>query len=222
MCLVDRDAEAGRVHADALGGESAIFCEADVTDEASVEAAVRATVAEWGQVNGAVNAAGVATARRLLKTPLDELRQVLDVNVVGSVNVVQATAKAMLEADVDAESGERGVFVNTASVAAYDGQIGQASYAASKGAIVALTLTMARELAEHSIRVNTIAPGIMDTPMLAGLPEKARISLGKQVPFPQRMGDPAEYAKAVVSIIDNGYWNGEVLRLDGAIRMAPK
>lgn len=209
------------MHADTLGAESAIFCEADVTDEESVEAAVRATVAEWGSVNGAVNAAGVATARRLLKTPLDEMRKVLDVNVVGSVNVIQATAKAMLEADVG-EDGERGVFVNTASVAAYDGQIGQASYAASKGAIVALTLCMARELAEHSIRVNTIAPGIMDTPMLAGLPEKARTSLGKQVPFPQRMGDPKEYAKAVVSIIDNGYWNGEVLRLDGAIRMAPK
>ena len=204
--------------------EGGRFVETDVTDEGSVRAAVNAAL-EVGGLRGAVNCAGVASAEKVLGRegphPLDSFANVVQINLVGTFNVIRLVAEAMVSND-PSESGERGVIVNTASVAAFDGQIGQVAYAASKGGVVALTLPVARELAKSGIRVMTIAPGIFDTPMMAGLPEEARESLGKQVPFPPRPGRPGEYADLVKHIIENEMLNGEVIRLDGAIRMAPK
>jgi NAD(P)-dependent dehydrogenase (short-subunit alcohol dehydrogenase family) len=204
--------------------EGGRFVETDVTDEGSVRAAVNAAL-EVGGLRGAVNCAGVASAEKVLGREgphsLDSFAKVVQVNLIGTFNVIRLAAEAMVSSD-PSESGERGVIVNTASVAAFDGQIGQVAYAASKGGVVALTLPVARELAGSGIRVMTIAPGIFDTPMMAGLPEDARNSLGKQVPFPQRLGRPEEYADLVKHIIENEMLNGEVIRLDGAIRMAPR
>ena len=204
--------------------EGGRFVETDVTDEVSVRAAVNAAL-EVGGLRGAVNCAGVASAEKVLGREgphsLDSFAKVVQVNLIGTFNVIRLAAEAMVSSD-PSESGERGVIVNTASVAAFDGQIGQVAYAASKGGVVALTLPVARELADSGIRVMTIAPGIFDTPMMAGLPEDARNSLGKQVPFPQRLGRPEEYADLVKHIIENEMLNGEVIRLDGAIRMAPR
>ena len=203
--------------------EGGRFVETDVTDEDSVRAAVEEAL-EAGELRGAVNCAGVASAEKVLGREgphaLDSFAQVVQINLVGTFNVIRLAAEAMAQND-PLENGERGVIVNTASVAAFDGQIGQVAYAASKGGVVSLTLPVARELANHGIRVMTIAPGIFDTPMMAGLPEAARESLGKQVPFPSRLGEPEEYAALVKHIIENGMLNGEVIRLDGAIRMAP-
>jgi NAD(P)-dependent dehydrogenase (short-subunit alcohol dehydrogenase family) len=153
--------------------------------------------------------------------PLEDFAKVVEINLIGTFNAIRLAAAAMVDT-APADGGERGVIVNTASVAAFDGQIGQAAYSASKGGVVAMTLPIARELAQHGIRVMTIAPGIFDTPMLAGLPEKARESLGQQVPFPSRLGQPEEYAALVAHIVTNEMLNGEVIRLDGAIRMAPR
>jgi len=204
--------------------EEGRFVETDVTDEDSVREAVEAT-RELGELRGAVNCAGVASAEKVLGREgphsLDSFAQVVQVNLVGTFNVIRLAAEAMSRNE-PLESGERGVIVNTASVAAFDGQIGQVAYAASKGGVVALTLPVARELARSGIRVMTIAPGIFDTPMMAGLPEDARESLGDQVPFPSRLGKPEEYADLVKHIVENEMLNGEVIRLDGAIRMAPK
>ena len=204
--------------------EGGRFVETDVTDEGSVRAAVNAAL-EVGGLRGAVNCAGVASAEKVLGRegphPLDSFANVVQINLVGTFNVIRLVAEAMVSND-PSESGERGVIVNTASVAAFDGQIGQVAYAASKGGVVALTLPVARELAKSGIRVMTIAPGIFDTPMMAGLPEEARESLGKQVPFPPRPGRPGEYADLVKHIIENEMLNGEVIRLDGSIRMAPR
>ena len=203
--------------------EGGRFVETDVTDEGSVRAAVNAAL-EVGGLRGAVNCAGVASAEKVLGRegphPLDSFANVVQINLVGTFNVIRLVAEAMVSNDPSG-SGERGVIVNTASVAAFDGQIGQVAYAASKGGVVALTLPVARELAKSGIRVMTIAPGIFDTPMMAGLPEAARESLGNQVPFPSRLGKPEEYADLVKHIIENEMLNGEVIRLDGAIRMAP-
>jgi NAD(P)-dependent dehydrogenase (short-subunit alcohol dehydrogenase family) len=204
--------------------EGGRFVETDVTDEVSVRAAVNAAL-EVGGLRGAVNCAGVASAEKVLGREgphsLDSFAKVVQINLIGTFNVIRLAAEAMVSSD-PSESGERGVIVNTASVAAFDGQIGQVAYAASKGGVVALTLPVARELAGSGIRVMTIAPGIFDTPMMAGLPEDARNSLGKQAPFPQRLGRPEEYAGLVKHIIENEMLNGEVIRLDGAIRMAPR
>jgi len=204
--------------------EDGRFVETDVTDEGSVRAAVE-TALEVGELRGAINCAGVASAEKVLGREgphsLDSFAKVVQVNLVGTFNVIRLAAEAMSRND-PLESGERGVIVNTASVAAFDGQIGQVAYAASKGGVVALTLPVARELAKSGIRVMTIAPGIFDTPMMAGLPEAARDSLGKQVPFPPRLGKPEEYADLVKHIVENEMLNGEVVRLDGAIRMAPR
>jgi NAD(P)-dependent dehydrogenase (short-subunit alcohol dehydrogenase family) len=176
-------------------------------------------------LRGTVNCAGVASAEKVLGREgphsLDSFAKVVQVNLVGTFNVIRLAAEAMA-GNEPLEGGERGVIVNTASVAAFDGQIGQVAYAASKGGVVSLTLPVARELARCGIRVVTIAPGIFDTPMMAGLPEDARASLGKQVPFPSRLGKPEEYANLVRHIVENEMLNGEVIRLDGAIRMAPK
>ncbi len=204
--------------------EGGRFVETDVTDEESVRAAVEAAV-ELGALRGAVNCAGIASAEKVLGREgphsLDSFAKVVQVNLIGTFNVIRLAAEAM-SGNEPLESGERGVIVNTASVAAYDGQIGQVAYAASKGGVVSLTLPVARELARSGIRVMTIAPGIFDTPMVAGLPEDARESLGDQVPFPSRLGKPEEYADLVEHIVENEMLNGEVIRLDGAIRMAPK
>lgn len=206
-------------------GERVCFVRTDVTDGAQVQRAVDEAADRFGGVDAAINCAGIATAERVIgrngPLPLDHFTKVIAVNLIGTFNVIRLAAAKMLERTV--EPGEdRGVIVCTASVAAYDGQVGQAAYSASKGGVVGLTLPIAREFAQHQIRVASIAPGIFDTPMLAGLPEPARESLGKQVPFPSRLGRPAEYAALARHIVENQMLNGEVIRLDGAIRMAPR
>jgi NAD(P)-dependent dehydrogenase (short-subunit alcohol dehydrogenase family) len=206
-------------------GATVRFAKTDVTDSAQVQSAVDLAAEAFGGLHGAINCAGIATAERVIgregPLPLERFSKVIAVNLIGTFNVIRLAAAKMIERAV--EPGEdRGVIVCTASVAAYDGQIGQAAYAASKGGIVGLTLPVAREFAQHQIRVASIAPGIFDTPMLAGLPEAARESLGKQVPFPSRLGKPAEYAALARHIAENQMLNGEVIRLDGAIRMAPR
>jgi NAD(P)-dependent dehydrogenase (short-subunit alcohol dehydrogenase family) len=207
------------------GGNSR-FVQTDVTDEASVQGAVGTALEHFGGLQGAINCAGVASAEKTLGRQgphsLESFTQVVQVNLVGTFNVVRLAAEAMAKNEPTDADGERGVIVNTASVAAFDGQVGQVAYAASKGGVVAMTLPVARDLASLGIRVVAIAPGIFDTPMMAGLPEAAKVSLGKQVPFPPRLGRPEEYAALVRHIIENRMLNGEVIRLDGAIRMAPR
>jgi NAD(P)-dependent dehydrogenase (short-subunit alcohol dehydrogenase family) len=206
------------------GEEDLPYVEGDVVREGDVERAVAEAVAQ-GPLFAVVNAAGIGLARKILGREgphdLESFWRVLEVNLVGTFNVLRLAALAMRENPPDGE-GQRGVIVNTASVAAYEGQIGQAAYAASKGGVVALTLPAARELAEWGIRVVTIAPGLFDTPLLQGLPEKAKVSLAEQVPFPRRLGRPEEYAALVLHILENPMLNGEVVRLDGALRMAPR
>jgi NAD(P)-dependent dehydrogenase (short-subunit alcohol dehydrogenase family) len=201
------------------------FAKADVTDEAQVEAAIALAQREFGGLDGAVNCAGIATAERAVgkngPQPLAHFTKVVAVNLIGTFNVIRLAAAQMMQRATQGEE-DRGVFVCTASVAAFDGQIGQAAYSASKGGIVGMTLPLAREFAQAHIRVCSIAPGIFDTPMLAGLPEAARESLGKQTPFPARLGRPAEYALLARHIMENQMLNGEVIRLDGAIRLAPR
>jgi NAD(P)-dependent dehydrogenase (short-subunit alcohol dehydrogenase family) len=216
-----------RVMAADLGGEDSEnirFVETDVTDEESVQNAVDATL-ELGDLHGVINCAGVAIAEKMLGKEgphsLASFNKVVQVNLVGTFIAIRLAAAAMKDNE-PTEGGERGVVVNTASVAAFEGQIGQVAYAASKGGVVSITLPIARELASYGIRVATIAPGIFDTPMMAGLPEEARESLGNQVPFPSRLGKPEEYAALVRHIIENEMLNGEVIRLDGAIRMASR
>jgi NAD(P)-dependent dehydrogenase (short-subunit alcohol dehydrogenase family) len=206
-------------------GSNAIFVKADVTNEADVQAAIDVAMRELGGVHGLVNAAGIATAERVLPKdgiqPLAHFTRTIQINLIGTFNAIRLAAAAMA-GNVPNEGGERGVIVSTASVAAYDGQIGQAAYSASKGGIVAMTLPIAREFARMGVRVMTIAPGTFDTPLLSGLPDAARESLAQQVPFPPRLGRPEEYAALVRHIFENEMLNGEVIRLDGAIRMAPK
>jgi NAD(P)-dependent dehydrogenase (short-subunit alcohol dehydrogenase family) len=222
--IVDLKDDAGSAKA-ARHGSSARFVRADVTSETQVQAAIDIVTKEFGQIDGLVNAAGIPAAERVLPRegvqPLDHFARVIQVNLVGTFNVIRLVAAAMT-ANTPGEGGERGVIVNTASVAAFDGQIGQAAYSASKGGIVSLTLPLAREFARIGVRVMTIAPGTFDTPLLAALPEAARVSLAQQVPFPPRLGRPEEYASLVKHIFENEMLNGEVIRLDGAIRMAPK
>ena len=204
-------------------GERAAFVAADVRDEHQVQQAVEAASA-LGELRVAVNCAGVATPGRVIgrqgPLALETFRTVVDINLVGSFNVMRLAAAAML--DNEPLDGDRGVIVNTASIAAFDGQIGQAAYAASKAGIAGLTLSAARDLADKAIRVMTIAPGTFETPMLAGLPEETRHVLEQQVPHPSRLGQPAEYASLVRYIVDNPMLNGEVIRLDGALRMPPR
>jgi len=224
VILADINHDAGRELAKTLG-DGARFVPTDVTDEASVQNAVVQAQSAFGGLNGAVTCAGVGPAERVVGRngphSLAAFTKTIQVNLVGTFNVVRLAAAQMQHNDADS-SGERGVIVMTASVAAYDGQIGQPAYAASKGGIVSMTLPIARELARFGIRVMSVAPGIFDTPLLAGLPEDARKSLGEQVPFPARLGRPGEFAALVRHIIENQMLNGEVIRLDGALRMAPK
>lgn len=222
VAIFDLNAEAGEALAREIGGR---FCKVDVTDEANVVAALDEAEAAHGPARALVNCAGIVHAIRIVDKDgkphsLDAFRRAIDVNLVGTFNLMSKFAARLIAAGVDAE--EAGVVVNTASVAAYDGQVGQAAYASSKGGVVGLTLPAARDLAQHRIRVVTIAPGIFMTPMLMGLPEAAQESLGKQVPHPSRLGRPEEYAQLVESIVANPMLNGEVIRLDGAIRMAPR
>jgi NAD(P)-dependent dehydrogenase (short-subunit alcohol dehydrogenase family) len=204
--------------------ENVRFVETDVTDERAVQSAVDAAL-EFEGLHCAINCAGVAIAQKVLGRegphPLESFERVVRINLIGTFNVVRLAAEA-ISRNEPSQSGERGVLVTTTSIAAFDGQIGQAAYAASKGGVVAMTLPLARELARSGIRVTSIAPGIFDTPMLAGLPEDARESLGRQVPFPSRLGKPEEYAAMVCHIVENEMLNGEVIRLDGAIRMAAR
>lgn len=226
VVLVDLPTSKGAELAAELG-ERAVFAPADVTDEGQVRAAIEAA-AGLGTLRIVVNCAGVATPGKVLGRegvlPLEQFSRVVQINLIGTFNVVRLCAEAMAAADaLEGEFGpERGVIVNTASVAAFDGQIGQPAYAASKGAVAAMTLPIARELARSLIRVVTIAPGIFETPMLAGLPQAAQDSLGQQVPHPSRLGKPAEYAALVEHVVANAMLNGETIRLDGAIRMSPK
>jgi NAD(P)-dependent dehydrogenase (short-subunit alcohol dehydrogenase family) len=220
VTIVDLPAAPGAEAAEAIGGT---FAPADVTDEAQVSAALDAA-AEHGTIRVAVNCAGVGTAGRVIGKngvlPLEQFSRVINVNLIGTFNVIRLAAERIMAAEpVD---GERGVIVNTASVAAFEGQIGQAAYSASKGGVVGMTLPIARDLADKLIRVVTIAPGLFLTPMLQGLPQEAQDSLGAQVPHPSRLGDPSEYAALVEHIVANPMLNGEVIRLDGAIRMAPR
>ena len=222
VMLADMQADVGEKLAKELGGR---FVKTDVTAEADAKNAVEKTLKELGGLHVLVNCAGIALAERTLgkETPHDLARfaRVINVNLVGTFNMIRIAADAMAKAGPNA-AGERGVIVNTASVAAFDGQIGQAAYSASKGGVVGMTLPIARDLSRSGIRVCTIAPGIFETPMLMGLPKDAQDSLGKQVPFPPRLGRPVEYAQLVRSIVENEMLNAETIRLDGAIRMAPK
>ena len=224
VAILDLNAEAGAKAAKDLGAK-ALFVRTDVANEADVKGAVSAAAQRFGGIHGAVNAAGIGVAEKVLGKagphPLELFEKTIRINLVGTFNVIRLAAAAMAAGE-PTETGERGVIVNTASVSAFDGQIGQAAYSASKGGIVGMTLPIARELARNGIRVMTIAPGIFDTPLLAGLPEPARLSLGQQVPFPSRLGRPDEYAALVRHIVENEMLNGEVIRLDGALRMAPK
>jgi NAD(P)-dependent dehydrogenase (short-subunit alcohol dehydrogenase family) len=222
--ILDVNNEAGR-GAEASIGSAVRFAQADVTSEDQVKAAIDLAVKELGGLHGVVNAAGIGQAAKVLGKngphPLDLFERIIRVNLVGTFNVIRLAA-AVISQNAPEASGERGVIINTASIAAFDGQIGQPAYAASKGGIVAMTLPVAREFASVGIRVVTIAPGIFDTPLLAALPEAARVSLGQQVPFPSRLGQPAEYAALARHIMENEMLNGEVIRLDGALRMAPR
>ena len=223
VVLADVNEEAGAALAAELGAQ-ARFVRTDVTDEDSARRAFEVATG-MGTLRGLVNCAGIAPAERVVGREgahkLDSFARVIQINLIGSFNMIRLAAEIMNASQPEA-TGERGVIVSTASVAAFDGQLGQAAYAASKGGVVAMTLPIARELSRTGVRVMTIAPGIMETPMLLGMPPEVQESLGKMVPFPSRMGKPAEYAALVEHILENAYLNGEVIRLDGAIRMAAK
>ena len=218
VTIFDRDAERGQALAAEIG---ATYVTVDVTDEASVAAGVAAAKAAMGGVNVLVNCAGIAIGEKTVgkEGPHDlaRYRKVIDVNLVGTFNCIRLAAAEM--AGNDLVDGERGAIVNTASIAAFDGQKGQAAYAASKAGVAGMTLPIARDLAQNAIRINTIAPGLFLTPMLMGLPEEARTQLAADVPFPRRLGDPAEYARLVRFMVECGYLNGETIRIDGALRM---
>lgn len=221
VIVADVNATTGEALASELG-EQVVFSQTDVTNEDSVQSTVTLAKARFGGLNGVVNCAGIAVAERVLGKngphPLASFSTVIVVNLIGTFNVTRLAAALIAEGEPSG-AGERGVIINTASIAAFDGQIGQAAYSASKGGVAAMTLPLARDLARFGIRVVTIAPGIFDTPMLAGLPEPARQSLGQQVPFPPRLGRPAEYAALARHVVENEMLNGEVIRLDGGLRM---
>ena len=229
VALFDLNADLGEALAAEIGGT---FCLVNVTDDASVDAGFAKARAAHGQERILVNCAGIGNAIKTVSRdretgavkhfPLDAFNLVIQINLVGTFRCLAKSAAGMLTLDTVGDEGERGAIVNTASAAAEDGQIGQAAYSASKGGVVGMTLPIARDLMNEGIRVNTILPGIFETPLLMGLPEKAIAALNASVPFPKRMGRPAEYALLALSMIENPYFNGEDVRLDGAIRMAPK
>ncbi|TCA04801.1 3-hydroxyacyl-CoA dehydrogenase [Rhizobium leguminosarum] len=224
VTIADLNAEAGQEIVRVFGSD-ARFVRADVTDGEEGAAVVRAAVEAFGSLRGLVNCAGVAPAEKVIGRDgphrLESFARTVGINLIGTFNMVRLAAAAIQKTEPDAE-GERGVIVNTASVAAFDGQIGQAAYAASKGGVAAMTLPIARELARHGIRVVSIAPGIFETPMMADMPAEVQTALGKSVPFPPRLGRPAEFAGLVRHILENNMLNGEVIRLDGALRMGAR
>lgn len=222
--ILDLSVERGEALAKELG-EQTLFIKTDVTSEEEVSNAISKAIESFRSINTVVNCAGIGVAGKLLSRKgvhsLDMFSKVISINLIGTFNVIRLASEQMSKNEAN-ELGERGVIINTASVAAFDGQIGQAAYSASKGGVVGMTLPIARELASYGIRVMTIAPGLFHTPMFDSLPEEARDSLGKMVPFPQRLGYPEEYAQLAESILTNPMLNGETIRLDGAIRMQPK
>ena len=224
VAILDLDTERGTALAEEIAG---FFAQTDVTDNASVDAALEQARQAHGQERICINCAGIAPAARTVGRDgphdMDVFARAIAINLTGTFRVMSRAAASMATADpLPGPDGEKGVIVNTASIAAFDGQMGQAAYAASKGGVAALTLPTARDLAGSRVRVVTLAPGIFDTPMLAGLPESARDSLGKQVPHPARLGDPAEFANLACTVVENAYINGETIRIDGALRMAPR
>ncbi len=222
VAVLDRNAEAAEAVAKAIGGLAA---PCDVADAASAEAAIAKAEAAHGAARVLINCAGIGTPKRVIgregPQPLSDFETVIRVNLVGTFNMIRLAAAAMARL-APLDGGERGVIISTASVAAYEGQIGQAAYSASKGGVVAMTLPIARELAQFGIRVNAIAPGLFLTPMLLGLPQEAQDSLGRAVPYPARLGEPREYAALAAHIVENAYLNGETIRIDGALRMQPR
>lgn len=223
VALLDINKENAQTVANAING---IAIECDVTNAESVEAAIAEAQAKHGAARICISCAGIVHSRRMINRegamPLDEFQRVININLVGTYNVMRLAAAAMIPLEAEGESKERGIVINTASVAAFEGQIGQTAYSSSKGAIVSLTLPAARELASFGIRVMTIAPGLVDTPMFDKIPPEARAALSEMVPFPKRLAHPSEYAMLAKQIIENPMLNGEVIRLDGAIRMQPK
>jgi len=224
VVIADRDAARGEALAKQLG-DGCCFVRTDVTDAASARACVEGALARFGALHGLVNCAGIGVAERILgkegPQPLDHFAKVISVNLIGSFNMLSQAA-AVMSAGQANEAGERGVIVNTASAAAFEGQVGQAAYAASKGGVVSLTLPAARELARFGIRVATIAPGLFLTPMMETLPSEVQASLGKSVPFPSRLGRPEEFAALALHIVENEMINGETIRLDGALRLSAR
>lgn len=222
VAIFDVNEDAGKAHADAIGG---LFLKVDVTDEASVADAIAKAEELHGKARVLVNCAGIAPPKKVVDRegrpqPLDDFRKVIDINLIGTFNVLSQFAACIHDAPPIGD--ERGVIINTASIAAFDGQIAQAAYAASKAGVAGMALPIARELGRYGIRVMTIAPGLFLTPLLAALPEEAQDALGRQAPFPSRLGRPDEYAQMVEAIVANPMLNGETIRLDGAIRMPPK
>ncbi|MCY1266804.1 putative oxidoreductase [compost metagenome] len=224
VVIADMNEELGSRLAESFNGQGA-FLRTNVTDEAQVQAAIDLALERFGALHGAVNCAGVAGGERILNKngvhALSTFNHIISVNLIGTFNVIRLAAAAMNENQPNA-AGERGVVINTASVAAYEGQIGQAAYSASKGGIVAMTLPIARDLARSGIRVCTIAPGLFETPIFNALPEDSKAALSSAVPFPSRLGHPSEYAQLAQQIVENPMLNGETIRLDGALRMAPR
>ncbi|QJR82471.1 SDR family oxidoreductase [Alteromonas pelagimontana] len=226
--LLDLNEELGVQRVNELGADGTVFHKVDVRQESDVQQAIDAVKERFKEIHLCVNCAGIAPAKRLLNregtaAPLADFQKTIDINLVGSFNVARLVAQAMAsQTSLSDDDNERGVIINTASVAGYEGQIGQTAYAASKGGIIALTLPMARDLAPLGIRVNTIAPGVMGTPMLLAMPENVQEALYSNVQYPKRLGLPEEFAKLVLHIADNAYLNGETIRLDGALRMPPK
>ncbi len=225
VLMVDRNEEALNQAAEPFGHQ-ALAAGVDVTDEKSVAEAIAAACNQWGTIHVAVNCAGVGMAGRTLGKngpfSLTVFRQVIEINLIGTFNVLRLAAQVMAKNDPTHNQGERGVVVNTASVAAFDGQIGQAAYSASKGGVVSMTLPIARDLARYQIRVNTIAPGVFNTPLMNMAPEPMRARLTEQTVYPERLGEPEEYAALAMHMVENGYLNGETVRLDAGIRMAAK
>lgn len=224
VAITDVDADKGEMLARSIG-TGAIFVKADVTSESDVRQALKKTIETFGKVNVAVNCAGIPNPGKIMSKkgplPLDSFNKVVQVNLVGTLNVIRLAVEQMIN-NAPNEEGEKGVIINTASIAAFDGQVGQAAYCASKGGIVGMTLPIARECADYGIRVATIAPGIFDTPLMAGLPASVKEDMAKSVPFPRRLGRPYEYAALVCHIIENTMLNGCCIRLDGALRMPPR
>lgn len=225
VVLADVNDEGGQANASDIGS-AARYAHVDVTSESDVVAAIELAEREFGPLSGAVNCAGIVTGQRTVGRSgphdLATFERVIRINLIGTFNVLRLVGAAVSTQEPDAETGERGVLINTSSVAAYDGQVGQAAYSASKGGVAGMTLPIARDLSKLGIRVVSIAPGIFETPMMAGMTDEVRGSLERQVPFPSRLGRPDEYAALAQHIIENSYLNGEVIRLDGAIRMGPK